>query len=68
LQARKYLHPTRGERVGPKGKASKVADDQDEDPAPKKAGVQRTMSPEGRARIIAAQKARWAKAKAGAKK
>jgi hypothetical protein len=57
-----------GAKAGPKGKAAKVVDEQDEDPAPKKARAQRTMSPEGRARIIAAQKARWAKAKAGAKK
>lgn len=31
--------------------------------APKKKTAKRTMSPEGRARIIAAQKARWAKVK-----
>jgi len=37
--------------------------------APKVAGrKKRGMSPEGRARIIAAQKARWAKVKAAKKK
>jgi hypothetical protein len=34
-------------------------------PAHKTARAKRTMSPEGRARIAAAQRARWAKAKKG---
>jgi hypothetical protein len=41
-------------------------------PAPpkpaKKVAKKRTMSPEGRARVAAAQKARWAAVKSGAKK
>ena len=36
--------------------------------AAKNVGKRRTMSPEGRARIAAAQKARWAKTKRAAKK
>ncbi len=37
-------------------------------PVAKKTGKRRTMSPEGRAKIAAAQKARWAKTKRAAKK
>lgn len=43
----------RGRKPGPKPKKTE----------PKPKAGKRTMSPEGRARIAAAQKARWAKAK-----
>ncbi|MEZ5328163.1 MAG: hypothetical protein R3F19_24225 [Verrucomicrobiales bacterium] len=49
----------RGRKPGSKNKSTTDSG------APAKKSAKRKMSPEGRARIIAAQKARWAKAKAG---
>ena len=52
--------PVKGKRGRPKGSGVKTISVK----ASKK--TKRTMSPEARARIAAAQKARWAKAKKGA--
>ncbi|MEZ5325822.1 MAG: hypothetical protein R3F19_12265 [Verrucomicrobiales bacterium] len=56
--------PVPGKRTGRKpGSKNKPLESAASAPTAKKKGGKRKMSPEGRARIVAAQKARWAKIK-----
>jgi len=63
-----YTGAKRGRKPGKKGaKAAVGAEAETEKPAKKKKG-KRTMSPEAREKIAAAQRKRWAKTKRAAKK
>lgn len=58
--------PRRGRKPGRKpGRKAKAAAPESPAPAKKKRRKKRKLSPEARARIVAAVKARWARGKAG---